>query len=374
MTVPISFRLYPLADGVITKMNHRKCYLDNLRWLCILMLLPFHAAMAFNTWGEANYIWFNENRILSSFIILIEPWYMPLLMVIAGISARYSLAKRGTEKFVKERLQKLFFPLIAGIVTEVAVMTYFADRFYHDYQGSFFEHYGIFFTRITDLTGYDGGLTPGHLWFLLYLFIISMLCLIPIALQKRLCPGFSCDKIHIIVVFCMGLIPFIVSPVLNFGGKSVASYTILFLLGYYILSEESVMDKIVKYRFFSLCCMMLTDIADVIMFIWMQNANGLLNTTVHYLATWFGILAIMGFAQSGFCQFNRVTQYFTTRSFGIYIFHMAWIVILQFYLCQITPNTVLLFLLPTAGAFVLTLFTVEMVRKIPVLRAIFAQI
>lgn len=351
---------------------NRKHYLDNLRWLCILMLLPFHAAMAFNTWGEANYIWFNGNCILSSFVMFISPWYMPLLMVIAGISARYSLVKRSASEFVKERLQKLFLPLIAGTVTEVAVVTYFADRFFCDYQGSFFEHYGIFFTRITDLTGYDGGFTPGHLWFLLYLFIISMLCLIPITLQKKLYPKFSCDKIHIIVVFLMGLIPLIVSPVLNFGGKSVASYTVLFLLGYYIISEETVMDKIIKYRFFCLYCMVITDIADVIMVVWMKNANGFLNTTVHYFVMWFGVLTIMGFAKNGFCQFNRVTKYFTTRSFGIYIFHMAWIVALQFYLYQITKNTVLLFLLPTVGAFILTVFTVELVRKIPVLRTIFA--
>lgn len=83
--------------------------------------------------------------------MFISPWYMPLLMVIAGISARYSLVKRSASEFVKERLQKLFLPLIAGAVTEVAVVTYFADRFFCDYQGSFFEHYGIFFTRICSL-------------------------------------------------------------------------------------------------------------------------------------------------------------------------------------------------------------------------------
>lgn len=353
---------------------NRKYYLDNLKWFCILMLFPFHAAMAFNTWGEANYIWFDGNRILSSFIILTEPWYMPLLMVIAGINARYSLKKRSVSEFVKERFKKLFLPLLVGTITVVQAMTYFADKFYNNYQGNIFEHYEIFFTRVTDLTGYDGGLTPGHLWFLLYLFLISMLCLIPVTLQKKLCFTFSCNKINTIVVFLIGLIPFLVNPVLNFGGKSVASYTAFFLIGYYILSEESVIDKIVKYRFFCLCCMIMTDLMNVIMFVWMENADSFLNSTAHYLASWFGILTIISFAKDGFCQCNKITKYFTGRSFGIYIFHMIWIVVFQFYLHYITDNAVLLFLLPIIGAFAFTILTVELLRKIPVLRYVFAQV
>ena len=30
----------------------RKHYIDNLRWIMILMLIPYHAAMAWNTWGD----------------------------------------------------------------------------------------------------------------------------------------------------------------------------------------------------------------------------------------------------------------------------------------------------------------------------------
>lgn len=34
----------------------RKHYIDNLRWITILLLIPYHAAMAWNVWGEPNYI------------------------------------------------------------------------------------------------------------------------------------------------------------------------------------------------------------------------------------------------------------------------------------------------------------------------------
>lgn len=29
----------------------RKNFIDNLRWMCILLLIPYHAAIAYNFWG-----------------------------------------------------------------------------------------------------------------------------------------------------------------------------------------------------------------------------------------------------------------------------------------------------------------------------------
>ena len=35
-------------------------------------------------------------------------------------------------------------------------MTYIADKFNYSYQGNLFQHYAVFFTHFTDLTGADG--------------------------------------------------------------------------------------------------------------------------------------------------------------------------------------------------------------------------
>lgn len=34
----------------------RKHYIDNLRWSILLILIPYHTAMAWNAWGEPFYI------------------------------------------------------------------------------------------------------------------------------------------------------------------------------------------------------------------------------------------------------------------------------------------------------------------------------
>ena len=97
-------------------------------------------------------------------------------------------------------------------------------------------HYGIFFTRFTDLTGYDGGWTPAHLWFVLYLFIISMLSLGVIRAQKRFLHSFSCENIKMHVVYLLGIFPAIGSLFLDIGGKSMGMYLALYLLVMFLFS------------------------------------------------------------------------------------------------------------------------------------------
>lgn len=73
----------------------RKYYIDNLRWLAILLLFPFHAAQIWSG-GEYSgfYIWSHTNTALYVFSTAVYPWYMNLLFAIAGMSCKYSLLKR----------------------------------------------------------------------------------------------------------------------------------------------------------------------------------------------------------------------------------------------------------------------------------------
>lgn len=72
----------------IMTLNMRKHYIDNLRWIILFILIPYHTAQAWNTWGEPNYIFFEGNRLISSIIVFFSPYFMPLLFVLAGITIR----------------------------------------------------------------------------------------------------------------------------------------------------------------------------------------------------------------------------------------------------------------------------------------------
>lgn len=153
----------------------RKYYVDNLRWIIILLLIPYHAAMAWNVWGEPNYIYFEGNNMISSIVVFLSPYFMPLMFLIAGISTRFALQKRTIGQYVLERTKKLLIPFAFGTILIMPLMTYIADKFNYGYQGDLFRHYAVFFTRFTDLTGSDGGFSVGQFWFILYLFLISLI-------------------------------------------------------------------------------------------------------------------------------------------------------------------------------------------------------
>ena len=57
-------------------MKERVHYIDNLRWITVFLLILYHACMAYNTWDEANYIFFVPDKMLSAVIVFISPWFM----------------------------------------------------------------------------------------------------------------------------------------------------------------------------------------------------------------------------------------------------------------------------------------------------------
>lgn len=353
-------------------MKDRKYYIDNLRWFWILLLIPFHAAMAWNCWEEGNYIWLYENKILSSLIIFISPWFMPLLFVLSGMSARYALKQRSYKRFALERVKKQLIPLITGVLTIVAYMAYMGDK-YNNYEGNFIEHYQVFFTNISDLTGYDGYFTPGHLWFLLYLFIISMVSILIIALQRKILPKLSFSKFKTLLLPFLMVLPLIMTPILDFGGKSIGEDFALFLIGYYILSEENILEKLMKYRYTYLIIMLICDVTMVYLFVWKGKHTGILLSVSNICAQWFGILGFLGLARYKFNQNNSLTRYMSSNSFMIYIFHFGWLVAIQYYLSKTTLNITFSFIISIIATSVLTLLTCEFVKRIPILRCLFGE-
>lgn len=85
--------------------------IDNLKWLAILLLFPFHAAQIWSG-GEYSgfYIWSHTSTALDVFSTAVYPWYMTLLFAIAGMSCKYSLLKkRRIEKRERKRVRIDFY-------------------------------------------------------------------------------------------------------------------------------------------------------------------------------------------------------------------------------------------------------------------------
>ena len=113
----------------------RKYFMDNLRWLIILILFPYHTLIIYSGIGS-YYFHVTNNTFADAFMLTFSSWFMQLLFAIAGIATFYSLKKRNPTQYLKERVSKLLIPMIAGVILVIPVSVYFGFL-YSGYTGSF---------------------------------------------------------------------------------------------------------------------------------------------------------------------------------------------------------------------------------------------
>lgn len=346
----------------------RKYYIDNLRWLAILLLFPFHAAQIWSG-GEYSgfYIWSHTNTVLYAFSNLVYPWYMTFLFAIAGMSCKYALLKRTNKQFVAERTKKLLIPFLFGLLVLVPVMTYTAEVFFNGYTGTYLQQYVLFFTKETDLTGYRGGFTPAHLWFLIYLFVISLTALLIVNLQKKYFPKFKAGSVSYFFIVLLFVPEWLCLYVLNIGGKSLGQFMILFLFGYYILSEESILQKLKRYRFVSLAICILSGGLYTYLYCF-ENVRSILITGLYIFFGWMGIITLLGIGQSKLNVHNRLSAYLTQASFPIYILHMPILVVVGFFVLKLPLGVTGQFGLIVLISLIATFLIYEIAKRVPVLR------
>lgn len=150
----------------------RSYYLDYLRIASIILLFPVHTFMIWNDYGQKFYIWGGENRLVSSLIILANPWFMPILFAIAGMCAKYSLEKRTVKEFAVERIKKLLIPFVSGMVLLIPFQTFFARKYFDGYDGTlldnitYFSHILLIYLGMMDVLLQDSyGLSYFYLLF-----------------------------------------------------------------------------------------------------------------------------------------------------------------------------------------------------------------
>ena len=110
--------------NVVSGAGTRRYDIDWLRVFATYLLLLFHVGMVFN---PAPFYHVRNTDVSFVFLILcgfISLWHMPLFFLLAGWSAFASLSMRGTGEFLKERLFRLFVPLVTGCILLMPAIKY----------------------------------------------------------------------------------------------------------------------------------------------------------------------------------------------------------------------------------------------------------
>ena len=155
-------------DTQIKSKNERKYFIDWLRIGLIISVFFFHVGMIFRP--EQWHVNSAESfAFLDPIMWWLHLWRMPLLFLVSGVGTYYAIGHRSSWQYVKERFRRLYIPFTFGFFTLVPLMVY-VERI---------PKYNSFLEFLPHM--FDGGPYPAgniswhHLWFILYLFIISLL-------------------------------------------------------------------------------------------------------------------------------------------------------------------------------------------------------
>ena len=348
-------------------MKSRVNYIDNLRTVTVSLLIIYHAAMAYNSWGEANYIFFGRVNPIASTVVFMSPWFMSVMFLLAGVSASFSMKKRGCADFIKERFQRLGIPFLFGVAFINPILSYIADKSHNGYDGSYFAHYSVYFTRFTDLTGYDGGFTLGHFWFIAVLIVISCIgCGVIKVIDYAV--GNNRSAMFIINIILMLLA--IASFDITLWSKKIPTYLCVYLLGYCLFSKQDFIEKLVSFKWLFIVAFVLFSAMNVVLFVYVEDYQ-LLNTICNYLSFATGIPALICFGKTCLDYADTVSRYCAKLSYVFYIVHFPIVVLCQYFISLTGVGSIYNFVLSLVIATILTCSACYMIDKTAIIGILF---
>ena len=302
----------------------RKYYLDNIRWITVVTVVVYHVFYMYNAegiLGGLGKITSVSTQPYDIFLYLVYPWFMPVLFLVSGISSLLYLERHSDWEFIKNRTRKLLVPSTIGL---------FVFQFIQGYVSM---SLGTGFTELTAagvpkpvlfLIMAVSGI--GVLWFVQLLWLYSMiLVLLKKAERGKLLKLGAKAPIWLIWLFYFliwGAAQILNTPIISV--YRIAFYFVFFILGYYVFSNDEVMEKLKGYAIFLIVIgVFACAIFSALYFSTGANyADEPVNRNPLYAAcAYFGSLAVLsGMARFGDCG-NRFTKWMSRRSFGLYVFH-----------------------------------------------------
>ena len=357
----------------------RKHWIDNLRWVTVLLVLLYHVIYFYNNKGVFGGVGgFGDGPQYQDVLMyVLYPWFMPLLFLLAGVSARYALAgETPAYQWFKSRTRKLLVPATLGLFVFQWMTGYFNTRVAGtDVMAAVQQPAKYFIWAFSGI---------GPLWFIQDLWLFSLLLLL---VRKVPCSVKSCKLfatrgwLLVVALVILGVLFWTGQQTLIFNPRPESLdglwnlykpvfYFIIFLLGYYVFSKDNVQDTLGKAW---IPLMAAAVISGTVLTVTTFGQN---NTIPQYMSTplnclygWLMCLAMMGFFKAKFDRTSAFAGYMTRSSFGFYIVHYLVIAslgyMMKFY-TQLPP--VAMYVILTVAVFTLSPLLYEVIRRIPIVR------
>ena len=357
----------------------RKHWIDNLRWVTVLLVLLYHVIYFYNNKGVFGGIggfgeWPECKQYQDVIMYILYPFFMPLLFLLAGISARYALAKYPAKEWFKARTRKLLVPSTIGLFVFHWMVGYF-NTVVASREGVFDGIPAVAKYMLMAVSG------TGPLWFIQVLWLLCLVLLLVRKLDKNDRFWNWCGKANIVWIILLGVLLWVgtLTLVRNPRPDSMDGllnlykplfYMIPFLLGYFVFSHDEVQESLGKAWIQLLACAVISG------GILIGTTFGQDNTSPEYLSSplniiygWLMCLAMIAWFKARFDCTSPFATYMAKSSFGLYIVHYLVIAALGYMMktyTQLPPWA--MYVILTIAVFTISPLLYEIIRRIPFVR------
>lgn len=364
----------------MTLSSERRYDLDWLRVLGVLLLIPFHVALIFVL--DPNAIMYIKDvvnsRVLEIAVGFVHMWHMPMLFIISGSATYFALGFRSAGQYIRERFLRLFIPLVFGILTFVPFTTYIQHSNILSLQEGYI---GYFHFDFNHLDGLNGTFTPAHLWFILYLFVFSLIGL-PLFLalrsgkEKGIITAFGTSTQAPLSLMAWGIPLTLVAALNILGDKNPLYYFLIFVYGFILAGDVRFQQSIDRLTWVALAYGVFAAVINAMVPLQSYGewtAQWMALGLMYEMGRWTLTLAVLGLGHRFLNRTNNVLRYTSEAAMPFYLLHMTFSVMTGYFAIQLDAPVALKYPLIVVVATGLTLVAYELVRRWNVTRWLFGM-
>jgi hypothetical protein len=339
---------------------NRRYDIDWVRVIAIGLLLIYHAAIGFQSWGIMIGFIANEKSWGSLWVpmTMLNVWRIPLLFFVSGMGVYFAIQNRNWKQLIGERALRIFLPYLVGVfaLVPIGVMLW---KYYYNWSVDY---------------------TPnaGHLWFLGNIFAYVLL-LSPIFFYlKKHENGRIVKALNKLFSTPLGLLPVIaafVAEAVLVNPRPYEMYAmtlhgfvlglLAFLCGFcFVISGPSFWQMILKWRWMFLALAIALFIVRLTQF---QVAPNYLIAIESNL--W--IISVFAFACRYLNRPSNVLNYLSQAVYPVYILHMIFLYLGSMLIFPMSIAVEIQFFLTLAFTMVGCFGAYELIRRVNILRPLF---
>lgn len=340
----------------------RRYDIDWLRVIAIGLLLLYHVAIGFQSWGIMIGFITNNKPWASLWVpmAMLNVWRIPLLFFVSGMGVYFAIQNRNWKQLLKERAGRIFIPFVFGIFVIVPV---------HVFLWQYNYHYPLQYHP-----------DPAHLWFLGNIFIYVIL-LLPVFfyLKKneegrivkgiKKCLGNPFGLLIVIAIFVAEVL--LVEPhlyelyAMTWHGFFLG--LLAFFFGFcFVLSGTAFWNMLLKNRWWFLTAAVLLYSLRLLQF-QMQVPGFLLA-----IESCCWILSVFAFGYRHLNHPGKTLNYLSRAAYPVYIIHMIFLFGASVLVFPLDINVYLKFIIVLAFTVTGSIAFYEyIVRRVPLIRPLF---